>query len=114
MLSFGDSGPAIKILQKNLGRILGSKVKIDGYFGPETRSAVVRLQSRIGELRSGVVAPQTWSAIFGGKYRISTTDSPRFGDRGPLVVKVQQLLKYQGYRIVVDGVFGKSTWKAVV
>ncbi|CAB4866579.1 unannotated protein [freshwater metagenome] len=114
VLSLGDRGTSVNFLQKQLNKVLHTHIKVDGVFGRETKAAVIQLQRLTGELRTGVVVPQTWSAALAGKYRVATQVSVRFGDRGPLVKVVQQLLNRHGYTTRIDGVFGTATWRAVV
>ena len=114
VLSLGNSGTSVMFLQKQLNRVLHSNIKVDGVFGIQTLASVKRLQGMTGELRTGVVVPQTWAAALAGRYRVSTRDYVRFGDRGPLVEVVQQLLNHHGYTTRVDGVFGPQTWRSVV
>lgn len=42
----------------------GYALAVDGYFGPETQSAVVAFQRDAGIAVDGVVGPQTWGAAF--------------------------------------------------
>jgi peptidoglycan hydrolase-like protein with peptidoglycan-binding domain len=59
-LSEGSAGRAVAILQKALGMSL---VDRNGYFGPRTRAAVVRVQQRAGLATDGVVLGEEWRAI---------------------------------------------------
>jgi len=114
VLSLGDRGMSVRFLQKQLNKVLRSNIKVDGIFGTETLASVKKLQGMTGELRTGVVAPQTWAAALAGKYRVSTNTSLKFGDRGPLVKVIQRLLNSHGYTTRIDGVFGAETWRSVV
>jgi hypothetical protein len=58
VLEEGDSGPAVKRLQKRL------RVRpVDGQFGSDTERAVKRFQRRRGLTSDGVVGPQTRKAL---------------------------------------------------
>ena len=114
VLDVGDRGIAVATLQRQLNKLLHTRIRVDGIFGQETHRTLIILQSRTGELRTGVVAPQTWAALLAGQYQVSTTDVVRFGDRGPLVKRVQQLLNRHGFVTRVDGVYGNKTLRSVV
>lgn len=114
VLAAGDRGIAVTTLQKRLNKVLHSNLQVDGIFGQQTHRALLRLQSRTGELPTGVVAPQTWAAALGGRYRVTTKDAVRFGDGGPLVTRLQQLLNRHGYATRIDGVYRSETWRSVV
>ena len=59
-LSEGSASRAVAILQKALGLSL---VDRNGYFGPITRAAVVRVQRAAGLTADGVVSGEEWSVI---------------------------------------------------
>jgi peptidoglycan hydrolase-like protein with peptidoglycan-binding domain len=40
-------------------------VSVDGQFGPNTRAALVRFQSRRQLLPDGICGPASWSALLG-------------------------------------------------
>jgi peptidoglycan hydrolase-like protein with peptidoglycan-binding domain len=50
----------VAILQKALGLSLADR---NGYFGPITRAAVVRVQQKVGLAADGVVSGEEWKAI---------------------------------------------------
>ena len=53
-------------------------VKVDGFYGPDTASAVGRFQKAHGLAADKIVGPDTWAAINGGK------KAPTKGDPYPL------------------------------
>ena len=53
-------------------------VKVDGFYGPDTASAVGRFQKAHGLAADKIVGPDTWAAINGGK------KAPAKGDPYPL------------------------------
>ena len=57
VLHYGDSGPAVKKIQRRLG------VRATGWFGPQTRAKVKRLQHRKGWRTSGIVGRGVWRAL---------------------------------------------------
>jgi peptidoglycan hydrolase-like protein with peptidoglycan-binding domain len=114
VLFLGARSASVTLLQKQLNKVLHTNIKVDGVFGGQTLKTVKKLQRMTGELQTGVVVPQTWEAALAGKYRVSTKVSLKYGDRGPLVKVVQQLLNRHGYVTRIDGVFGVQTWRSVV
>lgn len=55
---YGDTGPAIGLLQKNLTQ-LGFKLAVDNSFGPLTQRAVKNFQKRNGLVVDGIAGPLT-------------------------------------------------------
>lgn len=58
----GARGDLVTQLQDLLAKT-GSSLKIDGIFGPGTRSAVRAFQSKYGLDVDGIVGPKTWSKL---------------------------------------------------
>ncbi len=61
-LRFGDSGEAVRILQRLLVSN-GFPINIDGSFGALTETAVKAFQSRRGLVADGVVGSRTWREL---------------------------------------------------
>jgi Meckel syndrome type 1 protein len=61
LLRFGDVGPAVAAIQRQVG------VASDGIFGPITRAAVERFQRVHSLSASGIVDARTWAALFNGR-----------------------------------------------
>ncbi|MBW4561417.1 MAG: peptidoglycan-binding protein [Mojavia pulchra JT2-VF2] len=61
-LRFGDSGDAVRVLQKLL---LNNRypVKVDGVFGALTETAVKAFQSQRNLVADGVVGTRTWREL---------------------------------------------------
>ena len=62
-IGWGDTGPWVLNLQSRLsqwGYYFGS---IDGYFGYQTYTAVIRFQQTNGLVPDGIVGPATWAAL---------------------------------------------------
>jgi peptidoglycan hydrolase-like protein with peptidoglycan-binding domain len=61
-IGLGHRGPAVSSLQRMLLE-LGHKVKVDGYFGPETQRAVRAFQAANDARADGIVGPQTMARL---------------------------------------------------
>jgi hypothetical protein len=68
-LKEGLSGPSVVALQIMLNRQLPKGVaplKVDGFFGPKTKTAVLKFQAAHGLKPSeGIVGQETWPALTG-------------------------------------------------
>jgi peptidoglycan hydrolase-like protein with peptidoglycan-binding domain len=113
-LDFGDSGPAVTLLQRLLG------IKTTGRFDERTRRAVVRFQQEYDppslHPATGGVGPLTWQALDervqrSGKEQGQPGARPNLelGDTGTGVALLQRLL---GRR--PTGVFDDATERAVI
>jgi peptidoglycan hydrolase-like protein with peptidoglycan-binding domain len=60
-MKVGDTGNCVRVIQRKLS-FLGD-VKIDGVFGPKTRSAVKQFQHDEGLVESGAVGRFTWKHL---------------------------------------------------
>jgi peptidoglycan hydrolase-like protein with peptidoglycan-binding domain len=56
----GDSGTAVRVLQRELNEKRRSGLTIDGVFGSTTKGAVIAFQKHMGLVANGVVGGQTW------------------------------------------------------
>lgn len=70
-LTIGSRGPRVVEVQRQLNKVRKShevpewnELSTDGVFGPATREAVRKFQSRAGLQVDGVVGPRTWGALF--------------------------------------------------
>lgn len=62
----GSTGELVRALQSQLAS-RGIEIAVDGDFGPVTAAAVRAYQGRAGLAADGVVGPQTWAALVGGR-----------------------------------------------
>lgn len=85
----------------------GSKLVIDGLFGPATTAAVKAFQSANRLAVDGIVGPKTWGALLGPMLTV------RRGSTGVDVSRAQALLITNGVKVAVDGLFGPATEAAV-
>ena len=53
----------VRWVQQSLNRLTGSRIKVDGVLGAQTRAAVQAFQRRRGLVADGVVGPSTESAL---------------------------------------------------
>lgn len=90
--------------------------KVDGFFGPNTETAVKRFQTDRKLPLTGIVNETTWRLMVDATYRFGSRAlylrSPFI--RGDDVRQLQTWLNSIGFRTEpIDGVFGPSTDKAV-
>ncbi|MGG6432665.1 peptidoglycan-binding domain-containing protein [Anoxybacillus sp. D401a] len=126
-LKRGDRNDYVKTLQSWLYRAGFNPGGIDGVYGANTEKAVKEFQKKVGITADGIAGKQTYQAL--QKYvRTETTTSQsnssntndqwtgqtlREGNRGQAVKDLQLMLKYVGYSVSVDGVYGSETEKYV-
>jgi peptidoglycan hydrolase-like protein with peptidoglycan-binding domain len=63
-LSQGNSGAGVKAMQRGLNACYGAGLTVDGQFGPNTRSALIAVQKRIGVSADGIFGPQTRGTMY--------------------------------------------------
>ncbi|MGG3955679.1 peptidoglycan-binding protein [Bhargavaea massiliensis] len=126
-LKRGDKNDYVKTLQSWLYKAGFNPEGIDGVYGANTEKAVKEFQKKAGIAADGIAGKQTYQAL--QKYvRTETTASQsnssntndhwtgqtlREGSYGQAVKDLQLMLKYVGYSVSVDGVYGSETEKYV-
>lgn len=75
VLKSGSTGSSVSELQKLLNARTGSRLAVDGRFGPLTKQAVISLQKSKGLTPDGIVGPLTWKALGKGGGASHDTDS---------------------------------------
>lgn len=111
----GDTGEAVRRVQRALRRTPNLSIVVDGIFGPATHAGVVGFQQGSGLVPDGIVGPLTWAALpDGGPMPVLQE-----GSTGPVVSSLQTVLTNgadqwggvtpQG----IDGIFGPHTRAAV-
>lgn len=111
-------GRDVKAVQLAL-KDLGVPVQVDGYYGADTKAAVVWFQRKHGLQADGVVGQQTRALIERQAVFAKTNDESRVirlkkpHMQGPDVKSVQRALRHAGVRVRVDGTFGARTQAAV-
>jgi peptidoglycan hydrolase-like protein with peptidoglycan-binding domain len=131
-LQLGSRGSAVSRLQQDLQQLGFYQGPITGYFGSETRQAVIRFQKSHGISPIGVVGSVTRAAIRSGlnEYQrpvrfdqgSSSTgiggevpNGLNLGAAGPEVRQLQQSLQQLGYfNLNPTGFFGQTTRDAVM
>ena len=76
MLTFGEKGVYVLVLQDGLNNLGFPTGGLDGVFGNNTRTAVRNFQSSRGLLADGIVGCSTWTRLQSevvGRGRTSTT-----------------------------------------
>ena len=115
-LKKGCSGDDVRELQILLNAA-GDDIKVDGYFGSKTVTAVKEFQRRKGLKVNGIAGKKTIEALGGTWAPWSITRILKRGHRGDDVKDLQRALIAAGYSCGskgADGDFGEKTEKAVL
>jgi peptidoglycan hydrolase-like protein with peptidoglycan-binding domain len=113
-LRVGSRGQAVAQLQQNLRQLGYFNGPRTGYYGSQTRQAVIRFQQASRIPANGIVDSRTAQALqsnlnVGGEYPVLAQNS-----RGPAVTRLQQRLRDLGYfKQNPTGYFGNVTKNAV-
>lgn len=118
-LKLGDRGKEVLDIQSrlcSLGYDVGTD-GVDGYFGEDTRSAILLFQQESGLIADGIVAENTWCELVEAGYvsgeRLLYLRIPPF--RGADVLVLQRSLNCLGFNAgPEDGIFGELTERAVL
>jgi peptidoglycan hydrolase-like protein with peptidoglycan-binding domain len=138
LVSQGAEEHPVQTLQ-HLLRARGHQVAVDGVFGPRTDQAVRTFQQSKSLTVDGIVGPRTWStlivqvkqgsrgdAVRGAQeefqFRNGTGDPSQgvqidgiFGPKTDEAVRdFQKALALDSPEVVVDGIVGPITWRALV
>ncbi|WP_456279543.1 peptidoglycan-binding domain-containing protein [Bacillus sp. AK128] len=122
-LGIGDEGQFVREIQQELiqaGFAL-PRYGVDGVYGQETETAVMRFQRRYGLTVDGLVGPNTLNRlneVLGANKPKNVFTLPdgilRSGDEGAEVRQLQRALKQINFDPgVVDGIYGPNTEAAV-
>lgn len=108
----GARRPAVRTLQCVLNDDGYGPVAVDGWYGPQTRRAVRRVEGGFEgpPLHPGRVDSGYWVLLFG--QHLPDRDL-RIGDHGPAIRTLQRALRAAGGDLAVDGDFGPQTRRVV-
>lgn len=139
----GDYSSSLKVWQKQMGK-MGYGLTGTGYFGPNTKAAVLALQKKAGLNVVGFIGPKTWAAAWNTKYaktaaasdpnagasytpatdascKVGAKTAPTFGGKvlvyGMTTTTLQCFQKelgHRGYGLTGTGYFGPATRAAVL
>jgi peptidoglycan hydrolase-like protein with peptidoglycan-binding domain len=112
VLEPGARGAAVRTLQCAVNDLGLGPLTVDGWYGPQTRGAIRRIESGFegpaphpGRVNNGF-----WVLLF-GRHLPDRTLRP--GQHGPAVRTLQRALRAAGAKVAVNGKFGKGTRHAV-
>ena len=130
----GDTGNAVRRVQRAIRRTPNLTLVVDGIFGPATKAAVIAFQQAEGLAADGIVGPLTWNALpdggpmptlqqgssgevvkrlqtvlTNGASQWGTGPGPIDGDFGPLTKASVQAFQGWGH-VAQDGIVGDRTW----
>lgn len=110
-LQVGDSGVKVKDLQEKLKK-LGISIVADGIFGQQTKQIIINFQKKYNLIIDGLAGKEVFTKI---EELLNDTQRSwlQVGDNGSKVKDLQEKLKKLGYKIDVDGIYGKQTKSAV-
>lgn len=122
VLRQGNRGQAVTDLQNFLNTFTNAGLAVDGDFGSATAAAVRAFQTSSGLVSDGVVGKDTYAHMDGVVAWCAAQGAPpappdalpfpgttRLGSHGDAVMSVQSVLKNRGWKIAVDGIFGRGT-----
>jgi N-acetylmuramoyl-L-alanine amidase len=116
-ICLGDTGSAVRDIQRRLEDIGLPAHDPPGEFGPSTRQAVRAFQQQRGLVADGVVGPDTWRVLVEAGFsmgdRLLYRTEPKL--RGDDVRELQQRLGQLGFDAGKDdGIFGPETESALM
>jgi cell wall-associated NlpC family hydrolase len=125
-LVYGDQGPQVETLERDLAKVGDYSGSIDGKFGPQVYSGVEAFQKSRGLKITGAAGPKTLELLYeaatpktNASASLSSERPPAgylyLGSKGAEVLTLQQDLARLGfYAGKITGTYGPVTFKAVV
>ena len=118
-LCYGDEGEEVRKLQQALKKLGYYTGAIDGSYGASTADAVraFQIQNRLTPV-DGVAGSATQGVLYSSDAVSASSaavdyETARLGDRGELVVEIQDCLIQLGYLESISGVYDEETEEAV-
>lgn len=118
VLKQGSQGSEVKRIQSTLNAwlqnqeiIYGKLLVEDGMFGSQTERVVKFFQCRHLLEIDGIVGAETMGCLERGAHSLPLLKQ---GSSGPMVKRVQNVLKLYGIELTVDGIYGPKTRAAIV
>ena len=79
----GSRGPEVAIAQTTLNNLGYNAGRVDGIFGPGTEAAVRKFQTAHRLTVDGIVGPQSWGVLMGGRAQVSTAEPVYYSQVDP-------------------------------
>ncbi|MBQ3705217.1 MAG: peptidoglycan-binding protein [Clostridia bacterium] len=115
----GDTGQEVRKLQQALKRLGYYSGSVDGSYGVSTEDAVraFQIQNRLTPV-DGIAGKATRGVLYSSDAISASAaevdyETVRLGDRGELVVEIQECLREEGYLDHITGVYDDATMEAV-
>lgn len=122
----GSKGEQVKLLQKELNKVMNCNLSVDGSFGPATKSCVLSFQKKYSLSQDAIVGPKTCkklNELYSSNntdtkedttLSLTTTSTLKRGSNNSQVKVLQQMLnKTTHCNLETDGAFGyKTEWCA--
>jgi peptidoglycan hydrolase-like protein with peptidoglycan-binding domain len=115
-LRYGDTGSAVRKMQKRLIELGYPLDKADGVYGEKTRLAVKLFQSTIGYHQRNYATKSMQNKLYAKTAPVfDYLVEVKVGDKGARVLLLQTTLKEKGFDPgKLDGVFGENTTNAII
>ncbi|WP_026961873.1 peptidoglycan-binding protein [Alicyclobacillus herbarius] len=93
MLERGTQDPAVKLLQEELNLVLGTKLAVDGVYGPKTEAAVKSFQHQYHLTVDGIAGPMTLTTLGQALYQLPGPNvRPKLNEVMNLLQKAEKTL----------------------
>ena len=102
VLRRGSTGPAVKALQKALGKLV-----VDGSYGPATEGRVKEFEKSKGLTVNGVTDSKVWMALIGASICANRSITLRAPNSGAHAAHVAPRLAVARNATTVSGMFGR-------
>lgn len=111
LITVYNVNPIIMTIQQKISTDYNTNIKVDGYYGPETKKALVKALQH--ELNIQFDKNLVEDGIFGAKTKEACINVKK-GATGMITYLIQSMLYCKGYNTNgIDGIFGNGTTSAV-